>query len=339
MSEKREYLSKNGLILIGITFLAILIVGLILLLLGLNEEFYGTNSIVRNIFKAITYLGDPIVFLIVLAILFFAYDKKFAKNLAASLLLSYYLNDWIKELFQDTRPITNQDASEEYGYIEPSYGFPSGHALEAVTFWGYMAYKWKDKPKPFVFPVIPPILSIIIFLVAISRIIIGVHDLQDIIGGLLIGIAFLMIFIYLEPLFTKQFNKLSFSLKIIIAVIIPILLLLIPTLLYPKAGLGLVSSAPSYSDNGAFGLTAGVLLGFGVGYILEQEYIKYDPKTLNVKQKIINVIIGLIILLVVYFPLNYLLEIDSVFYRFARYAIMAFVLTFILPLLFQKINK
>ena len=55
MSEKRKYLLKNGLILIGITFLAILIVGLILLLLGLNEEFYSTNSTVRAIFKVITY--------------------------------------------------------------------------------------------------------------------------------------------------------------------------------------------------------------------------------------------------------------------------------------------
>jgi membrane-associated phospholipid phosphatase len=339
MSEKPKYMSKNGLILILITFLAILIMGLILLLLGLNEEFYSTNSTVRTVFKAITYLGEPIVFVILFAIIFIVYNKNFAKNLVSSLLLTLFLNQWIKQLFKDTRPDTNIDPSEEYGLIETSYGFPSAHAQNAVGFWGYMAYKWKDKPKSFILPIIPTILSIIIFLIAISRIIVGVHDLQDIIGGLLIGIVILMVFIYLEPLVSKQFNKLSFTLKIIIAVIISILIFLIPTFLYPKAGVGLVPSAPSYSDNGAFGLVGGVILGFSLGYILEGEYIKYEPKTLNPKQKIINVIIGLIILLLIFLPLEYLLEIDSVFYRFARYAILAFVLTFILPILFKKINK
>ena len=336
MSEKREYLSKKGLILIGTIFLAILVVGLILLFLGFNEEFYSTNSTVRALFKAITYLGEPIVFVILFAIIFIGYDKKFAKNLVISLLLTLFVNQWIKQLFKDTRPPTNEEGGV---LIETSYGFPSAHAQNAVGFWGYMAYKWKNKSKPFVLPVVPTILSILIFLVAISRIIIGVHDLQDIIGGLLIGIAILMVFIYLEPVVSEQFNKLSFTLKITIAVIISILIFLIPTFLYPKAGVGLLPSAPSYSDNGAFGLVGGVLLGSGIGYILEGEYIKYEPKTLNTKQKILNVVIGLIVLLAIFFPLEYVLKIDSVFYRFARYAILAFILTFVLPLLFKKINK
>jgi membrane-associated phospholipid phosphatase len=310
---------------------------LILLALGFNEKFYGESSTVRSIFKFVTYFGEPIIFVILIAIIFITYDKNFAKRLTLSLLFTYYISDTIKEIFQDSRPDTNSDGSD---LIESSYGFPSGHALNSVGFWGYFAYEWKDKPKSLRIQFIPAIFSVIILLVAVSRVVIGTHDLQDIIGGLLIGIGLLLLYIYLEPTLAAKFTELNFSIKMILAVLIPIILFIIPTLLFPAAGVELVEpDPPLYSDNGAFGLVGGTLFGLSMGYILENEYINYDPRTLKTKQKIINVIIGLIILLAIFLPLEYLLEIDSVFYRFARYAILAFVLTFLLPLLFKKINK
>lgn len=61
MAEKNEFLSKKALMIIGITWLAILIVGLISLIPEVNEAFYSDNSTIRAIFNAITYLGEPIV--------------------------------------------------------------------------------------------------------------------------------------------------------------------------------------------------------------------------------------------------------------------------------------
>ena len=272
--------------------------------MGLNEEFYGGSSNVRSTFKFITYFGEPIVFVILIAVIFITYDKNFAKRLTLSLLFTYYLSDTIKEIFQDTRPDTNIDTSEEYDLIESSYGFPSGHALNSVGFWGYFAYEWKDKPTSLRIQFLPTIFSFIILLVAVSRVVIGTHDLQDIIGGLLIGIGLLLLYIYLEPTFAAKFSELKFSIKIILAVLIPLILFIIPTLLFPAAGAELVEPEPPLlSDNGAFGLIGGTLFGLSIGYVLENEYIKYDPRSLNTKQKIINVIVGLIILLIVFFPI------------------------------------
>ena len=341
MSEKKEYLSKRGLMVIGIVSLIILVAGIILYYTGLNEELYSESNSIRAIFKAITYLGEPVVFLVIIIILFLTYSKKLAKNLLLSLLFSYYVNEWVKDIFQDNRPVTNFDPSEDYGLIEPSYGFPSGHSQTAVSYWGYLGNEFKDKNKYKEIPIIPVILSCIIFLVAISRVIIGVHDLQDIIGGLLIGIGILLIFIYLEPILTVHFNKLNFIIKIIIAIIISVGLFLVGTLLFPKAGLGLATTPtpPPYADVGAYGLVGGVILGFGVGYILEQEYVKYDPSSLTNKKKLINVLIGLTITLTIFIPLEYLLEIDSAFYRFFRYALLAFLISYIIPLICVKINR
>lgn len=338
MSEKTEYLSKRALLIIGITSLAILVVGLIFYYSGLNEAFYSSSSTVQAIFKAITYLGEPIVFIIIVAILYLAYNKKYAKNLAVILLFSQYLNQLCKSIFQDPRPVAT-NVGDEYGFAEPSYGFPSGHTQNSTAFWGYSAKDFKDKYKYNNLPIIPIIFSVIIFLIAISRIIIGVHDLQDIIGGSLIGIGFLLLFIYTEPFLSEQFNKLNFIAKIILTAAVAIILFVIGTILFPNAGLGLVVPPVLYADDGAYAQVGGALLGFGIGYLLEQKYVKYDPSQLTNKKKIINIVIGMVVLLVVFVPFEYILTIDSVYYRFARYAFATFILGYVVPLICTKINK
>lgn len=327
-------LSKKSLIVIGIISALVIIIGIILITLGYNEAFYLNYTIIQAVFKAITYLGEAIVLIIIIAIFYIIYDKKFAKNLAFGLLISAYIMEFMKETFQDPRPSTNIDPEAEYGFIEPSYGFPSGHTQNSVVVWGYIGYEFKDKPTSLVISIF---LSILIFLVAISRMILGVHDLQDIIGGFAIGMCLLIVFIYLKPIVVPKINKLSLSIKILIAVVISILLFVIGTLLFPAAGLGLVENPPLYSDAGSFALVGGSMLGLSVGYLLENEYVKYNPSELNKNQKILNLIIGIIILLVAYLGLDLLIS-GNVILRFIRYAIISFILTFIVPIIFKKIN-
>jgi len=339
MSENKEYLSKQALIITGIIALFTFVVGIILLLLGYNEAFYSESSAIRAIFEAITFTGEAIFFIILIAVFYIVYDKTFAKNLALSLLASAYINETIKGIAQDPRPITNIDLTDEpYFFTEPDFGFPSGHSQNGVATWGYMAYHFKDKKEPS--HLIPFIMSVWIFLVAISRIIIGVHDLQDIIGGLLIGIVFLNLFIFLEPTVSEKIGAMSLQLKIILVVIVSVALFAIGTLLFPTAGLGLVSNAPSFTDTGYFAIIGGVVLGLGIGYTLENEYVKYEPSELDTKTKIINLIIGLVVLFAVYFGMEALKgTFNSVLYRYIRYALVGFILTYLVPMLFKKINK
>jgi len=337
MSEKKEFISKKGLMVTGIVSLVILLIGIILYYTNLNEAFYITGSI-QSIFKVITYLGEPVVFIIIIAMLYLSYNKTYAKTIAFSLLYSYYLNGVFKELFQDPRPSTN-NSGPDHGFFEPDYGFPSGHAQTAVSFWGHVGFEFKDKYLYKNIQIVPIIMSILIFLIAISRIIIGVHDLQDIIGGLLLGIGLLLLFMYIEPYLTGQFNKLNFLTKIIVTALIGIFLFVFGTLLFPSAGLGLVGPPPLlYKDDGVFAQVGGSVLGFGVGYLLEQEYVKYDPTQLSTKKKVINLVLGIIILLITFVPFEYLIEIDSVVYRFLRYGISTIILAYVVPLICTKID-
>jgi len=151
MSESsNKILSKKSLIIIEISWFLIFTIGLILALL-FNEAFYSSSSTVRAIFNIITYLGEDIVLIAMVALFYIIYDKKFAKNLAFSLMASTYLNGVIKDIIKDPRPTTNIDLTAEHGFTETSYGFPSGHSQNAIATWGYLAYELKNqsKVKPF----------------------------------------------------------------------------------------------------------------------------------------------------------------------------------------------
>ena len=342
MTERDVSLEKKGLLTYVIIFIVILIVGLTLLALGYNEAFYSSSSTMQTIFKMITNLGEPIVFIVLVAIFYIIYDKKFAKNLALSLLITTYINEFAKDIFKDPRPATNTSPDKitpenPSGLIETSYGFPSGHTQSAVGTWGYIAIKFKDKPKPLILPII---LSIVIFLVGISRMVIGVHDLQDVVGGSLIGMVVLFLFIYIEPIATEKFNSFNLIVKLIIVTIVSIGLFLLGILLFPTSGTDLLPTPQPFTDTGGFAQVGGVFLGLGFGYMLEHENIKYQPSEMTKKQKIINLIIGLVLIFIIYILLDLPADlINSVFYRFARYALIAFILTYILPWIFVKIWK
>ena len=342
MSDYELKLSKKGWLINILLLVIVTLIGLILYWSGLNEAFYSSSSTVQSIFKIITNLGEPIVFIVVAAVLYIVYDKKFAKNLIVSLLITLYLNELFKNIFKDPRPPTNVDpenitTQNPAGLIETSYGFPSGHTSSAVGYWGYLAYHFKDKPKSLVVPIV---MAIIIFLVGISRMLIGVHDLQDVVGGFALGFGALLLFIYLEPIVSEQFNKLSMMMKIIVFIVASLALFLVGILLYPTSGTDLLPVPVAFSDTGNFALVGGVVLGFGIGYVLEHEKIKYEPSKLNTKQKIVALIIGLVLVFVVYFALEVPKGFfDSVIYRYVRYALLSFILIYFLPYIYKKIWK
>lgn len=146
-------------------------------------------------FKAITNFANPFVIGgISLALLFLLKDKKqYSFALFLNLGLTALLNLSLKYIFARERPDLTQSLIMETGY-----SFPSGHAMFSVAFYGYLIFllgklKVKKSTK------IPLSIGLILLicLVCFSRIYLGVHYFSDIIGGILISSAYLIIFIYL----------------------------------------------------------------------------------------------------------------------------------------------
>ncbi len=315
MSEE-EIISKKLLVFILLNAIITFIVGLVLLLLGYNiyfNELFYHNKEMYLIFSIITDLGDIVIYIIIITSLWYAYDKRFAKNLAICLLIGgAYSNGILKDIFQDPRPWTSRDVTD--------YGFPSGHSQSAATVYPYLAYKVRKKNK-----ILAWIFIGIAYLVAISRVIIGVHDIHDIWGGLLFGMFFLTLFIIIEPKASEIINTLSLPIKAIIVVVIPIILFFAAMLIFPN------------SDQ-TYGLYCGAMIGLGLGYLVECEKIQYDPTTLSQKQKIINLIVGLILTFALYFVFSFI-PLESQIWDFIQFLIFSFLLTTLIPWIFTKIQK
>ena len=100
------------------------------------------------------------------------------------------LNNVIKVIVKRERPIS-------WFLVEESgYSFPSGHAMAAVCFYGliiYLLYRSNIKKKYQIG--IITFLTILILLIAISRIYLGVHYASDVIGGVVIALIYLVIYV------------------------------------------------------------------------------------------------------------------------------------------------
>ncbi len=323
MSEE-EILSKKKSLFILTIVIIISLLGLILIVLGFNmtfcEYFYG-NDVTYIIFSAISYLGWEIGLILLVVTVYLVYDKKFGKNLIFSLIASFYSNSILKDIFQDPLPWTRLD--------QRGFSFPSGHAQNAVATWGFMAYE-ADKKENKIFPWI---FLIIIYLISISRIIIGEHDVDDVVGGLLFGISLSLIFIHIEPIISEKVNRLNLNLKIILAIAIPIILFIIGIGIFPN------------TDN-HYGYV-GALIGLSIGYLIENEKIKYNPSELEIKQRIINLAIGIVIVLVVYLALD-LIPLDlgplgNQIWEFFQLLIVALIAILLIPWLLiiiqEKLDK
>lgn len=142
-------------------------------------------------FKGVTFLSS-VLFMVVVSILLLLVKKiKYRKLMLINIILDVILNTCLKYIFKRERP------RDIMMVIENGFSFPSGHTMLATIFYGfiiYLIYK-SDKSRKFKYVSII-LLSLLIFLIGISRIYLGVHYTTDVLGGYLISISYLMIFIY-----------------------------------------------------------------------------------------------------------------------------------------------
>ena len=95
----------------------------------------------------------------------------------------------IKELVHRARPEAIFQAYQETGF-----SFPSGHATLAAAAYGFfISLAWCMMPAGNKRSILVAALTLLIALIAFSRLYLGVHYLTDIVGGLLVGILFVYI--------------------------------------------------------------------------------------------------------------------------------------------------
>lgn len=207
---KSSRITKLNLIVIMISLLLFILLGFSHSeLLGKQLNLYLNEIIPYSwipFFVFITGFGYEFVnFLLLFSSIFLGVLRRF-KELILLLLSTgggYALIGILKPVFKKERPTIDGLLSTQYN--AHGYSYPSGHAVLAVCFWGvfiYLAFRYIEN-KWLKYSTITGLI-ILLLLIGLSRVILGVHYLIDVLGGYFIGVFWLGINIYVYNLKNRE---------------------------------------------------------------------------------------------------------------------------------------
>lgn len=154
----------------------------------------GTTSVL----KVITELGG-VAFIVLAGVLIFMFCKKIRWFVTFDLVGVTLINQVIKHIVRRPRPNVLRLVEED------GYSFPSGHSMVSMAFYGIIIYLvYKNVTNKYLKWTLIALLSLLILSIGFSRIYVGVHYFTDVVGGFLLGLAYLIIYI---NIYNKKVGK------------------------------------------------------------------------------------------------------------------------------------
>jgi membrane-associated phospholipid phosphatase len=243
------------------------------------------------------YLGMPVFYIPVLALVYWSVDKQLGRRMLFALVFSLAVVTALKLLLHAPRPYQVSDLVRAL-VVQDGYGIPSGHVADGLVMWGYLAYTVRRRWLWW-------LLAIYVAIMMWARMYTGVHYPQDVIAGLLIGVGVLWLFIRIADPLEAAWQRLNIQSQVAIVLLHVILMV----------------SFLFGSNDGMAG--AGALLGGGLGYILETQAIKFSVNG-SARRRIVRYVIGVALTLMLFFGLDALFEgqepVDIL--RITRYALV-----------------
>lgn len=308
---------------------------LIQFFLPVSIWFQGSPNWLVKFFQWITFLGDTEFYLLIMPALFWCINTTLGIRIGIILLLGGGINNLLKFTFQWPRPFWV--SGKVTGMVGATgFGFPSGHAQNAASVWGLLASSTKKKWIRWT-------ALALIFLIGLSRIVLGVHFTHDVLAGWLVGGLLLWLFLKLEDPVIAWFKGNSIGMQILALVIITALLLITAILLVPPFNPPSVPEISGgelinpYSYNGLL-TTTGSFLGLGLGVILLNKTGKFTHKG-KAWQLILRYIVGILGVLALWKGLGSIFPDDislaSYSLRLFRYFLIGLWISFGAPRVFS----
>ena len=186
----------------ALVIISLLMFGILAYLVRENKtgEFdsfiYSSVTFVKNdyftgFYKFITmFASEIIVLFIALLFLLIFKNKRYGIFVIFNAFNILILNILLKLIFMRDRPYDLMIITET------GYSFPSGHAMCALGFYGFIIYlTWHFNLEKKVKITFTILLSILIVLLGVSRVYLGVHYASDVLAGYRVSAAYLIIYI------------------------------------------------------------------------------------------------------------------------------------------------
>jgi membrane-associated phospholipid phosphatase len=269
-------------------------------------------------FNIITLLGSEEFYLLLLPLLYWCVDKRLAQRLAYLFLLSVYSNVALKSLFRHPRPF-QYDSQVLKLSVEPArdlgYGLPSGHSQAAITVWGYLVVQARRRW-------IRALGVALMILIPFSRIYLGVHFPTDVLVGLLIGVIWLGLFLWIEPRLEPWLARQSIGVQVGLVAAVPLILLVLH----------------SSKDAAA---AMGTLIGLGMGIVIEGRAVCFSTDG-ALWQRTIRFFVGIVAVVALREGLKLVFpgegETLYVLFRVIRYSAVGLWVALIGPWVFQRVG-
>ena len=196
-----------------------------------------------------------------------------------------------------------------------SYGLPSGHAQNAIVFWGVIA-QWVGTAWGWIAAIL------LMLLIGISRIYLGVHFPTDVFVGWAIGILILGTYLVVGKRVEDWLGGRSLAVQILLALSLPILLLAI-------------------QPNDVMVQVTGAFAGIAVGVALGVRYLEFDAGGL-IWKRAVRFLVGVAVVAAIFFGLRFIFPAEgetlySIF-RFTRYGLVGLWISLGAPWLFLRLD-
>lgn len=269
----------------------------------------------NSVFEGVTMMGEEMIMILLIAVLYFAYDKRVAVKVFFITLVSISINGIIKNCAQVPRPFALDHVSCVRPETATGYSFPSGHTQIFATWSTALATHFRKALWVLV-------AVIAVMLVAFSRVYLGAHYPSDVIVGALLGILMGVGGCFL---YEKISNK---TLLMIVAAVV----------ITPFAAYFLVVSDPLFDD---FFKAYGMLVGLPFALAIEKRYADFGYDVALWK-KVMRVVVAVAITLAIKEGASLLLASDilalSLIFDALRYALVVIVAFGLCPVLFKKLH-
>lgn len=294
-----------------------------------------------------SFLGTEEFYLLVAPALLWCLDAGLGLRVGLFLMVSNSLNAALKLLFHGPRPYWYDRGVAGLGY-ESSFGVPSGHAQNAVVVFGALARFFKQGWGW-------AAATVLIFLIGLSRSVLGVHFPHDVLIGWLIGLLLFWALLRLETPLLAWFRKQSQGRQALAAFLASLILIL------PGAWLRLALNdwtlPPAWAQNSLAAFpeeavinpldlagvisNAGAFFGLAVGAIWLKPRGGFDPGGPAWK-RLLRYLLGLIGVFLLWRGLGLILPRGEAplpfLLRYLRYALIGVWITALAPLLFRSLK-
>jgi len=321
-------LARREVAVLGAVTATVILAGVVLYAAGYNEAFVSGNDGVRAVFEALTELGNEKLYLVVLTLIYLSYDKRMGRRMGLAFFLAIYFMDLLKESLQDPRPPSNAERDDPV----PGYGFPSGHATTSITFYGLITLDHLDNPRMRL-----PVTVLCLFAmvaVPVSRLVIGAHDVQDVVGGAVLALMVLLTYVALLPRVAPAVR--AWSLERQLAIGVPGALLL---WLVAAAAVAVHQSADPVQALEGTAMGPGLLLGCAIAFPLEEAWVGYRPDLMGARRRLVAAAVGLPVTVVAYAAMAGFgdMVLPGYLAKLLTYTVLMTVLALLVPMFIKRV--